>query len=81
MDIVNKFLFFLILTKTYTVTSTKIRYSISIIPKEAPLVMKHPIFRRAGTLALLGALLIPQAGALSDVSNWAQEGGTAATAM
>ena len=40
--------------------------------------MKHPIFRRAGTLALLGALLIPQAGALSDVSNWAQEGVAAA---
>lgn len=40
--------------------------------------MKHPIFRRAGTLALLGALLIPQAGALSDVSTWAQEGVAAA---
>ncbi len=40
--------------------------------------MKHPIFRRAGTLALLGVLLIPQAGALSDVSNWAQEGVAAA---
>lgn len=40
--------------------------------------MKHPIFRRAGTLALLGTLLIPQAGALSDVSTWAQEGVAAA---
>lgn len=60
------------------ITCMKIRYSIFIIPKEAPLVMKHPIFRRAGTLALLGALLIPQAGALSDVSTWAQEGVAAA---
>lgn len=34
--------------------------------------MPHPFFRRAGALALLGALLTPQAGALSDVSVWAQ---------
>lgn len=40
--------------------------------------MPHPFFRRAGTLALLGALLTPQAGALSDVSVWAQEGVAAA---
>lgn len=40
--------------------------------------MPHPFFRRAGALALLGALLTPQAGALSDVSVWAQEGVTAA---
>ncbi|WP_164510347.1 M15 family metallopeptidase [Agathobaculum sp. Marseille-P7918] len=40
--------------------------------------MPHPFFRRAGALALLGALLTPQAGALSDISVWAQEGVTAA---
>ena len=40
--------------------------------------MTHPFFRRAGTLALLGALLTPQAGALSGVSTWAQEGVAAA---
>ena len=40
--------------------------------------MPHPFVRRAGTLALLGAMLMPQAGALSDVSAWAQEGVAAA---
>lgn len=40
--------------------------------------MPHPFFRRAGALALLGALLTPQAGALSDVSVWAQADVTAA---
>ena len=40
--------------------------------------MTHPFFRRAGTLALLAALLTPQAGALSGVSAWAQEGVAAA---
>lgn len=34
--------------------------------------MPHPLFRRAGALALLAALAIPQAGALSNVSSWAQ---------
>lgn len=41
--------------------------------------MSHPLFiRRAGTLALLAALLVPQAHALSGVSAWAQEGVAAA---
>ena len=35
--------------------------------------MSHPIARRAGMLALTAAMLMPSAGALSDVSNWAQE--------
>lgn len=34
--------------------------------------MPHPFIRRAGTLALMAALLTPQAGALSNISNWAQ---------
>lgn len=34
--------------------------------------MPHPFFRRAGALTLLAALCMPQAGALSDVSAWAQ---------
>ena len=40
--------------------------------------MSHPIARRAGMLALTAAMLMPNAGALSDVSNWAQEGVAAA---
>ena len=40
--------------------------------------MSHPIARRAGMLALTAAMLMPSAGALSDVSNWAQEGVAAA---
>ena len=40
--------------------------------------MPHPFVRRAGTLALLGAMLMRQAGALRDVSAWAQEGVAAA---
>lgn len=36
--------------------------------------MPKSLFRRAGALALLAALAIPQAGALSDVSTWAQQG-------
>lgn len=40
--------------------------------------MSHPILRRASTLALLAALAVPQAGALSNVSAWAQEGVAAA---
>jgi len=40
--------------------------------------MSHPIARRAGLLALTAAMLMPSAGALSDVSNWAQEGVAAA---
>ena len=35
--------------------------------------MSHPIARRAGMLALTAAMLMPSAGALSDVSSWAQE--------
>ena len=40
--------------------------------------MSHPIARRAGMLALTAAMLMPSAGALSDVSSWAQEGVAAA---
>ena len=40
--------------------------------------MPHPLIRRAGTFALLAALCVPQAGALSGVSAWAQEGVAAA---
>lgn len=40
--------------------------------------MSHSFFRRAGVLALLAALLTPQAGALSGVSAWAEEGVAAA---
>lgn len=42
--------------------------------------MPHPLFRRAGALALLAALTIPQAGALSNVSTWAQSEVAAAQA-
>lgn len=35
--------------------------------------MPHPFFRRAGALALFAAMCVPQAGALTNVSNWAQE--------
>ena len=40
--------------------------------------MPHPLIRRAGTFALLAALCVPQAGALSGVSAWAQESVAAA---
>ena len=40
--------------------------------------MPHSFLRRASSLALLAALLTPQAGALSDVSTWAQDGVAAA---
>ena len=40
--------------------------------------MSFTFFRRAGLLALAGAMLMPQADALSNVSAWAQEGVTAA---
>ena len=40
--------------------------------------MSHPIARRAGMLALTAAMLMPNAGALSNVSNWAQDGVAAA---
>ena len=40
--------------------------------------MPYPFARRAGTLALLAALCMPQAGALSNISTWAQEGVAAA---
>ena len=40
--------------------------------------MHHSFARRAGVLALLAAALVPQAGALSGVSAWAQEGITVA---
>lgn len=34
--------------------------------------MPHPFIRRAGALSLLAAFCMPQAGALSDISAWAQ---------
>ena len=40
--------------------------------------MPHSFVRRAGTLALLAAMFTPHAGALSNVSIWAQEGVAAA---
>ena len=40
--------------------------------------MPHSFARRAGTLALLAAMFTPHAGALSNVSTWAQEGVAAA---
>lgn len=40
--------------------------------------MPSSFLRRASTLALLAALAVPQAGALSNVSSWAQEGVAAA---
>lgn len=40
--------------------------------------MSHSIARRAGALALTAAMLVPNAGALSNVSNWATEGVAAA---
>ncbi|MDO4270920.1 MAG: M15 family metallopeptidase [Eubacteriales bacterium] len=40
--------------------------------------MPHPFLRRAGALALFAALLLPDAGALSDVSAWAKDGVAAA---
>ena len=40
--------------------------------------MPYPFARRAGTLALLAALCMPHAGALSNISTWAQEGVAAA---
>lgn len=42
--------------------------------------MSHPFLRRAGALALLAVLLVPDAGALSDISTWAQADITAAEA-
>lgn len=40
--------------------------------------MPHPFVRRCGSLALLATLCMPQAGALSDISLWAQDGVAAA---
>ena len=40
--------------------------------------MPYPFVRRAGVLALAATMLVPQAGALSGVSSWAQEDITAA---
>ena len=40
--------------------------------------MPHPFFRRAGALALFAAMCVPQAGALTNISSWAQEDVTAA---
>ena len=35
--------------------------------------MPYHFVRRAGVLALAATMVVPQAGALSDVSSWAQE--------
>ena len=40
--------------------------------------MSHPFARRAGALALTAALFAQQAGALSNISSWAEEGVAAA---
>lgn len=40
--------------------------------------MSHSIARRVGVLALTAAMFVPNAGALSNVSNWASEGVAAA---
>ena len=42
--------------------------------------MSHPFARRAGALALTAALFVQQAGALSNISSWAEEGVAAAQA-
>lgn len=42
--------------------------------------MPHPFIRRAGTLALFAAMCVPQAGALSGISAWAQQDVVAAQA-